>query len=236
MEIKLIVVGAGGRMGRRILSLAAESEQFHIVAAVERPGHPDIGKDAGIIAASQPIGVVLADTYPAAAADVVIDFSQAEAADKTVDYCLQNNIALVVGTTGLSDEHREKLHTAAGKIPVLYATNMSVGMNLLFSLAPKVASMLGTEYDIEIVEQHHERYDGKGYPYGIEGEKINLGARILALCDAFDAMTTDRPYRKALSLESAVSELKKCSGTQFDPKVVEAFLKVIERKPDITRI
>ena len=155
MEIKLIVVGAGGRMGRRILSLAAESEQFRIVAAVERPGHPDIGKDAGIAAASGPIGVVLADTYPAAAADVVIDFSQAEAADKTIDYCLENSIALVVGTTGLSDEHREKMHTASKKIPILYATNMSVGMNLLFSLAPKVASMLGAEYDIEIIEQHH---------------------------------------------------------------------------------
>ena len=155
MEIKLMIVGAGGRMGRRILSLAGQSENFRIVAAVERPGHPDIGKDAGVAATSGPIGVVLAETYPGAAADVVIDFSQVEAVGKTIDYCLESNIALVLGTTGLSKEHREKMHAASEKIPILYATNMSVGMNLLFSLAPKVASMLGDEYDIEIIEQHH---------------------------------------------------------------------------------
>ena len=155
MEIKLIVVGAGGRVGRCILSLAAESEQFHIVGAVERPGHPDIGKDAGLVAASGPIGVMLAGSYPAAAADAAIDFSHPEAAGKTIDYCLENNVALVSGTTALSDEDREKMQTASKKIPILYATNMSVGMNALFSLAPKIASMLGAEYDIEIIEQHH---------------------------------------------------------------------------------
>ena len=86
---------------------------------------------------------------------------------------------------------------------------------------------------IEIVEQHHERYDGKGYPFGLKGEDIIIGARILAICDSFDAMTTDRPYRKALSFEESVAELKKCSGTQFDPQVVEAFLRVLENTPKI---
>ena len=142
-------------MGRRILSLAAESGQFDIVAAVEKRNYPDIGKDAGLVAASGPINVVVADTYPDADADVAIDFSQPEAVDETIDYCLENDVALVSGTTGLSDRQREKMKAASEKIPVLYATNMSVGMNALFSLAGKVASMLGAEYDIEIVEQHH---------------------------------------------------------------------------------
>jgi response regulator RpfG family c-di-GMP phosphodiesterase len=83
---------------------------------------------------------------------------------------------------------------------------------------------------IVIVEQHHERYDGKGYPYGLKGEQINLGARIMAVADSFDAMVTDRPYHKALLREEAVEELKRCSGTQFDPKMVEAFLKVLTKK------
>ena len=155
MEVKLVIVGAAGRMGRRILSLAAESGQFDIVAAVENQGHPDVGKDAGLVAASGPISVVLTDTYPAAAADVAVDFSQPEAVDRTIDYCLENNVALVSGTTGLNDKQREKMKTASGNIPILYATNMSLGMNVMFRLAGKVASMLGSEYDIEIVEQHH---------------------------------------------------------------------------------
>ncbi|KPL24371.1 MAG: hypothetical protein AMJ75_03830 [Phycisphaerae bacterium SM1_79] len=155
MKIKLVVIGAAGRMGRRILSLAAEAGQFDIIAAIERPEHPDIGKDVGLVAALGPIDVMLTDTYPAADADVAIDFSQAEAVDKTIDCCLENNIALVSGTTGLSDKQRRKIESASRQIAILYATNMSVGMNVLFSLVGKVTSMLGAEYDIEIVEQHH---------------------------------------------------------------------------------
>ena len=155
MGTKLVVIGAAGRMGRRILSLVAESGQFDIIAAIERPGHPDIGKVYGLESASGPIEVVLTDTYPAAAADVAIDFSQPEAVDKTIDYCLKNNVALVSGTTGLSEKQRDKIKAASAKIPVIYGTNMSVGMNVLFALVGQAASMLGDEYDIEIVEQHH---------------------------------------------------------------------------------
>ncbi len=74
------------------------------------------------------------------------------------------------------------------------------------------------------VKHHHERCDGKGYPYGLKGEDIDITARIIAVADSFDAMTTDRPYRKALSLDVAFNELIKFSGTQFDAAVVEAFL------------
>jgi 4-hydroxy-tetrahydrodipicolinate reductase len=155
MSIKLVVIGAAGRMGKRILSLAAESGQFDIVAAVERPGHPDIGKNLGLATDSGPADVLLTDTCQAVAADVAIDFSLPEASSRTVDFCLENGIALVCGTTGLSDQQRDKLKTASMKIPVVYATNMSVGMNALFSLVGKAAAMLGPDYDVEIVEQHH---------------------------------------------------------------------------------
>ncbi len=167
MKTELVVIGAAGRMGKRVLSLAAEAGEFDIVAAVERQGHPDIGKDAGLVAAAGPINVKLTDVFPAAGdpqprlgtgvagACVAIDFSQPEAADKTIDYCLENNVALVSGTTGLSNQQREKFKAASQKIPVIYGTNMSVGMNVLFNLVGKVATMLGDEYDIEIIEQHH---------------------------------------------------------------------------------
>lgn len=78
----------------------------------------------------------------------------------------------------------------------------------------------------DIIKHHHERWDGSGYPDQIKGEDIPEGARILAVADAFDAMTTNRPYRKALEPKDALTELKECAGTQFDPKVVEAFVQL----------
>lgn len=83
------------------------------------------------------------------------------------------------------------------------------------------------------VLQHHERYDGKGYPYGIAGEEILLKARVLAVIDAFDAMLAARPYRNALPFSKAVEEIKACAGTQFDPFIVKAFVELIETNPDV---
>ena len=155
MRPKLIVVGAAGRMGKRILSLAIDGGVFDIIAAIEKKDHPDIGKDAGLVSAAVgPINIKLDSIYPAGA-DVVVDFSAPQGAERTVDYCVENGVALVLGTTGLADEQKSKIKAASEKIAVIYGTNMSVGMNALFALVGKVAAMLGDEYDIEIVEQHH---------------------------------------------------------------------------------
>lgn len=81
-----------------------------------------------------------------------------------------------------------------------------------------------------LILYHHERYDGKGYPEGLIGEEIPLGSRIVSLIDAFDAMTSDRPYRRALTKKEAIEEMEKSSGTQFDPRVVQIFLKILERE------
>ena len=86
------------------------------------------------------------------------------------------------------------------------------------------------EETIGIIRHHHERHDGKGYPDNKEGDAIPLGARIIAVVDSFDAMTSDRPYRKAMGKKEAVKQLKKNSGSQFDPHAVEAFLRLFERK------
>jgi len=86
---------------------------------------------------------------------------------------------------------------------------------------------------ISLVEQHHEWFDGRGYPHGLKGEAIDLRARIMAVCDSFDAMTTRRAYSPALTLEDAANELVRCSGTQFDPNVVSAFLEAIRTNPDL---
>jgi putative nucleotidyltransferase with HDIG domain len=80
-----------------------------------------------------------------------------------------------------------------------------------------------------IIRSHHERMDGEGYPDGLKGDEIPLLSRIIAAADSFDSMISERPYRLKLSIEDAVSEIKKCSGTQFDPQVVEAFSKAIKK-------
>jgi len=84
-----------------------------------------------------------------------------------------------------------------------------------------------------LIRQHHERYEGTGYPNGLKEEEIELGARIITVADAFDAMISERPYRKAYSKEYAISELKENSSTQFDPQVVKAFLEVLKKTPGI---
>lgn len=78
----------------------------------------------------------------------------------------------------------------------------------------------------EIVEQHHERFDGKGYPYGITSDDIKIEASIISVVDSFDAMTTDRPYQKAKSKEEAISEIIRCRGTMYAPEVVDAFISI----------
>ncbi len=84
----------------------------------------------------------------------------------------------------------------------------------------------------KIIRHHHERIDGKGYPDGLKGEEIPLFSRIIAICDSYDAMTSDRPYRKGLSKEEAIEELKKYKGTQFDERFTEIFLKILEEEEE----
>jgi HD-GYP domain-containing protein (c-di-GMP phosphodiesterase class II) len=80
---------------------------------------------------------------------------------------------------------------------------------------------------VELIRHHHERWDGGGYPSRLIGDRIPLGARIIGVADALDAMTTDRPYRKALSFDSAVAEIKNNSRSQFDPAIVDIFLECL---------
>ena len=96
-------------------------------------------------------------------------------------------------------------------------SHSTIGSDLVSNLSLYKA---GREY----ILYHHERYDGRGYPHGLAGEDTPLGARILAVADSYQAMTSDRPYRKALPVDVAVAELQRCRGSQFDPQVVDAFI------------
>ncbi len=185
MKPKLVVIGAAGRMGRRIVALAVESGRFEIVGATERADHPEIGKDAGLVAGSERLDIALTDSWPAEA-DIAIDFSSPDETDNTLTQCTAKGISLVLGTTGLTVAQQDALKSAAKTVPIVYATNMSVGMNVLFSLVGKAAAMLGEDYDIEIVEQHH-RFK-KDAP---SGSALTLARNI---CQA-----TGRPYPGSLT-------------------------------------
>lgn len=156
MKNRIIVCGAAGRMGRRIVAMGAESGDFELAGAVESRGNPHIGADAGITAGIGENSVIISDGFSDSAdVDVVIDFSLPQAAEATIDYCVENGCSLVMGTTGLDGGQLDKIKKAGEKIAVIYGTNMSVGMNVLFELAARAADMLGEDYDVEIVEQHH---------------------------------------------------------------------------------
>jgi HD-GYP domain-containing protein (c-di-GMP phosphodiesterase class II) len=88
------------------------------------------------------------------------------------------------------------------------------------------------ERPASLIKWHHERFDGKGYPNGLKGRDIPLEARLFAIVDTYDALTSDRPYRKAFSSEAAETEIKRCSGTQFDPDLVQVFLQIPQEELD----
>jgi len=153
-RLRLVVAGAAGRMGRRIVALAQESGRFELVGALEAEGHGALGVDVGEIAGIGPVGVALSTTC-ADGAEVMIDFSPPAGAVEHAAYCACSRTPLVVGTTGLGEEEVAKVQEASHQVAVLLAPNMSVGINLLLRVVGDVARRLGEDYDVEIVESHH---------------------------------------------------------------------------------
>lgn len=150
----LAITGAAGRMGMRLIALAHQSNDLKVVAALERPDHPQQAKDAGPVAGIESIGVPVTTSF-SQKPDVLIDFTAPASMRQWLDICRTRDIAMVVGTTGLGDADHAAIDAAAGEIPILQAPNMSLGVNLLFKIAADVARRLGDDYDIEIVEAHH---------------------------------------------------------------------------------
>jgi len=144
-------------MGRRILALAFENPAFTVTGTVDAPGREEIGVDIGTLAGTGEYGVTVTDDLSACidGADCVIDFTFPGGALSAASICGKNGIALVSGTTGLTNEQRDTFTEAVNGIPCVLAPNMSVGINLLFTLVEQAARILGDEYDVEIMEVHH---------------------------------------------------------------------------------
>lgn len=172
------VSGAAGAMGKRVTAEVAERDDFTLVAALERPDHPKLGEDAGLVAGVGRLGVPLSDEL-AEVPQVMVDFSAPEATVDLARACAAENVPVVIGTTGLSDEAKRIIRDeVAARVPVLVAPNMSLGVNLLFRLAETAAEALPAGYDVEIVEAHHRRK--KDAPSGTAKE---LAGRLLQVLD-----------------------------------------------------
>ncbi len=155
--LRLIVHGAAGRMGRRVVALAAQDPEIAWIGGVEHPGHPLLGTDLGSIAAIGARGVNLSQEWPRDGG-MVIDFSLPDAIGGCVDHCVASAMPLVVATTGLDEDQQELLRVAAETIPVCWAPSMSLAVNLTMQLARQVTAALKdlpAGIDIEIIERHH---------------------------------------------------------------------------------
>lgn len=159
-KIRVAVLGAVGRMGRQLVDCVLNEPGMTLAAALEREDCPLLGQDAGTVAGAGGCGVALAADVPAALGqcDVVIDFTAAEVTRRIAPQAAAAGVAMVIGSTGLTDADMQALEQlAAAGARIVQAPNMSVGVNLLFALSRRVARTLGEDYDVEIVEMHHNQ-------------------------------------------------------------------------------
>lgn len=158
--LRVIIQGAAGRMGRMLVQQVLNDRELTLVAAIETDTCPLLGQDAATVAGLKPCGVVITSDLDAALpnADAIIDFTTPTATRQIAAKAAARGVAHAIGTTGLNDDDKAQLRAlAANGAKIVFAPNMSVGVNLLFALCAKVTPLLGVDYDIEVVEMHHNK-------------------------------------------------------------------------------
>ena len=151
------VVGAAGKMGKTLVKMIHESPDLELAAAVDQPGLSVIGQDAGVVAGIGEVGIFIVDDLAQVAADidVLIDFTIAAATQKNLEICHKAGTRMVIGTTGLSESQAARLDEISRSVPLVFASNYSVGVNATFQLVEMAAGIFGDTVDVEIIESHH---------------------------------------------------------------------------------
>jgi 4-hydroxy-tetrahydrodipicolinate reductase len=154
--MKVVIAGAGGRMGRTLIQGVLKDKTLSLAAAFDVPNSGLIGKDAGELVGA-PCGVKIGSDAKAAiaAGDVIIDFTRPEATMTHLDLCAAAGVRMVIGTTGFSDAQKHKIADVSKKIGIVMAPNFAIGVNVTFKLAEVAAKSLGDDFDVEIIEAHH---------------------------------------------------------------------------------
>ena len=156
--IKVSIMGIAGRMGQTILRLLNNENDIHIVGATEIVSHPEIGSDIGILSGQGELGISISDNVEDACvnADVIVDFTAPASTLLNARYASSNGKAMVIGTTGFTEEEKKELSDIAANFPCVFSPNMSIGVNVMFEATKKLAEILGDDYDVEIIEAHHK--------------------------------------------------------------------------------
>lgn len=154
--LPIAVAGIAGRMGRTLIEAIVKADDMALAAAFDRPGTAQMGRDAGEFLGVT-TGVQVSDDFAAGirAARCLIDFTRPEGTLEHLAACREAKVAMVIGTTGFSPEQKGQIQAAAQEIPIVFAPNMSVGVNLVFKLLDTAARVLQQGYDVEIIEAHH---------------------------------------------------------------------------------
>ena len=154
--LNIAIAGSSGRMGRALLEAVIRATDMRLSAALDRAGSPYLMKDAGELIGA-PCGIHITENAAVAlpGSDVLIDFTRPEGTLAHLVVCREKGIKMVIGTTGFSAEQKEELKTASKNVPIVFAPNMSVGVNVTFKLLEIAARVLNEGYDIEIIEAHH---------------------------------------------------------------------------------
>jgi 4-hydroxy-tetrahydrodipicolinate reductase len=155
-KIRFAIAGSAGRMGRTLIEAVLAAADAELVAALEHPGSPFIGKDAGELVGN-PCGISIGADIDAALAnaDCLIDFTRPEATLLHLEKCRKHRVHLVIGTTGFSEAQKMMIQQASTDIPLVFAPNMAVGVNAVFKLLDMAARILNQDYDVEVIEAHH---------------------------------------------------------------------------------
>ncbi len=156
-NLNLVICGAGGRMGTAVVRSLAQTAGMILVAAIDKPGSPRLGKDAGEISAAGNLGITISDKIDPylRPGTVIIDFTHPEASLDYLRAAAKKAVPIVVATTGFDPRQTAEIKRLSRRTPVLLSANTSLGINVLVSLLGKAAKMLGDDYDVEIIEAHH---------------------------------------------------------------------------------
>lgn len=188
MTVRIAIAGVSGRMGRALLEAVEADAGCTLGAAIDRPGSPRVGQDAGMVMGVTS-GVQVTDQPETVLHDIqaLIDFTRPEASFGYLDACAAAGVPLVIGTTGFDDAGKARIAAAARRVPVVFAPNMSVGVNLLMKLAELAAQVLRDGYDIEIIEAHHRhKVDApSGTALGLGHAVARVTDRDLASCAVY---------------------------------------------------
>ena len=154
--MRIAIAGSSGRMGRSLIEAVLNAGDMQLAAALDQAGSPFLGKYAGELVGA-PCGVTITDDFDSALAnaDCLIDFTRPAGTLAHLASCHKRGVAMVIGTTGLETEQKLLIQDAAHSIPVVFAPNMAVGVNLVFKLLDTAARVLSQGYDIEVIEAHH---------------------------------------------------------------------------------